>query len=223
MKAEVVGRVAVTTTLSAGAGGVCALIFRFVRTKTWNLLDVCNGLLCGLVSITSGCAVLEPWAAIIAGAVGALIFFLASATILKLRIDDPLDAAPMHGACGMWGVFITGLLATKPYTAQVYTEDVASAGFGLFYGGGGRLLACQVIAIITIAAWTVLTMGPFYYLFKRLDILRVSAAEEAIGLDESKHGGRAYNGERAVDVSIKNLPKDDFDATDDLKKDNTVI
>jgi Amt family ammonium transporter len=197
VKAEIVGRVAVTTTLSAGAGGISALIFQYCRTKMWNLIDVCNGLLCGLVSITAGCAVLEPWAAIIAGACGALIFFSAVEGIRKFRIDDPLEAAPMHGACGMWGVLVTGLLATKPYTTQVYGEAVAAAGYGAFYpGGGGNLLACQVIAVLCIAAWTVGLMGPFFYAFRLAGILRVSASEEMVGLDMSKHGGCAYYTDR---------------------------
>eukprot|EP00873_Tetraselmis_striata_P016982 jgi/Tetstr1/437246/TSEL_025976.t1 len=226
IKAEVVGRVAVTTTLSAGAGGVSALIFQFSRTGMWNLLDVCNGLLCGLVSITAGCAVLEPWAAIIAGAFGALIFFGAVSAIRKFRIDDPLEAAPMHGACGMWGVLITGLLATQPYTEQVYGEAVAAAGYGAFYpGGGGNLLACQLIAILSIAAWTVGLMGPFFFAFRQAGILRCTAAEEMVGLDISKHGGSAYNPEgnpKTADskheITILDLP-----TNDDLKKDNTEI
>ena len=33
--------------------------------------------------------------------------------LLKLKIDDPLEAAPMHGACGAFGVFWVGLMARK--------------------------------------------------------------------------------------------------------------
>ena len=27
----------------------------------------------------------------------------------KLKIDDPVDAAPVHGFCGMWGCIACGL------------------------------------------------------------------------------------------------------------------
>lgn len=35
---------------------------------------MCNGVLAGLVGVTSGVATIEPWAAIIAGSTGALVY-----------------------------------------------------------------------------------------------------------------------------------------------------
>jgi Amt family ammonium transporter len=46
---------------------------------------------------TAGCSVVEPWAALLAGAGGALTIWASGKAILKLRIDDPLEAFPMHG------------------------------------------------------------------------------------------------------------------------------
>jgi ammonium transporter, Amt family len=61
---------------------------------------------------------------------------------LKLRIDDPLSAAPMHGFGGMWGVFFTGLLAKEEYIAEAYGR---SEHYGAFYPGStGKLLGAQV-------------------------------------------------------------------------------
>lgn len=73
---------------------------------------------------------------------------------LRFRIDDPLSAAPMHGFCGAWAVFFVGLLAKKEYVVQSYgTGNQRGEHYGAFYpGGGGRLLASQIIAIIAIAA-----------------------------------------------------------------------
>ena len=110
----------------------------------------------GFVSITAGCAVLEPWAALIAGGVGALIFDATCWLWLRLRIDDPLSASPMHGVCGAWGLLVTGLLAAPHYVSQAYPNGQ----FGAFYpGGGGRLLACQLVGILVIAAWTCVMSG----------------------------------------------------------------
>jgi ammonia channel protein AmtB len=48
---------------------------------------------------------------------------------LKLRIDDPLSAAPMHGFGGLWGIFFTGLLAKQEYVQQAYGTGMnVSAG-----------------------------------------------------------------------------------------------
>lgn len=203
--AMVVGRAAVTTTLAGAAGGLSGLIFAFIRHKGWDLLAVCNGVLCGFVAITAGCHVLEPWAAILAGAAGAIIFEFVCMMFLKLKIDDPLSAAPMHGFVGMWGVFIVGLLAKQEYIFQVYggyhADDTGNTGninaypYGAFYkGGSGNLLACQIIGICVIFGWVAANMIPFFYIFRMLGMLRISAEEEAMGLDASKHGGSAYNG-----------------------------
>ena len=91
-------RVTNATTLAAASSGIVTAILVFYRTKTWNMLSICNGILAGedshnlrvkcyvffqdailsniwslsgLVAITAGCAVVEPWAAIICGIVAA--------------------------------------------------------------------------------------------------------------------------------------------------------
>jgi Amt family ammonium transporter len=130
------------------------------QTHGWDLIAGCNGALVGFVSITASTNVVEPWAAIICGLVGGWIFDAVCALFLKLRIDDPLSAAPMHFFCGMWGVFFVGLLAKAEYICDSYALPGCTASsydadgnrlanyykppHGLFYGGGGRLLACQV-------------------------------------------------------------------------------
>ena len=187
---EVVGRAAVTTTLSAAAGGVTALTLNYSLYKVWDLIAVCNGVLAGLVSITAGCSVVEPFAALLAGAIGACVEFAAVKLLLKLRIDDPLEAFPVHGACGMWGCLVVGLFAQKSYVAQAFNDK---ADHGVFYGGSGSLLACEFIGIICIALWTCGMLGPFFMIMKKMNMLRTSPEEEQAGLDESKHGGSAYN------------------------------
>jgi len=35
-----------------------------------------------------------------------------------VKIDDPLDAFAVHGACGFWGVFATGLFSADTRRAS---------------------------------------------------------------------------------------------------------
>lgn len=202
--ADTVGRVAVTTTLSGAAGALSCLITGFMRHRAWDLVALCNGALVGFVSITAGCVAVEPWAAIIAGFVGGWIFDFVCWMFLRLRIDDPLSAAPMHGFCGAWGVFFVGLLAKKEYVQTAYdtarygsnygTGDGTGFTYGLFYpGGGGQLLAAQVIGILAIFGWVVGLMTIFFSILKFFKLLRISPEDEQAGLDISKHGGSAYN------------------------------
>lgn len=51
-----------------------------------------NGLLAGCVSITASCASVEPWAAIVIGIIGSVIYSLACVLMEKFEIDDPLEA-----------------------------------------------------------------------------------------------------------------------------------
>lgn len=183
------GRAAVTTTLGGAAGVLTALVTTFVRHKAWDLISVCNGALVGFVAITGSAAVVEPWAALIAGMVGSWIFDATCLLWLKLRIDDPLSASPMHGIVGIWGVLFAGFFATEEYVGQAYLNGK----FGAFMGGGGHLLACQVVGILVIAAWVMFHAGVLFFVLKMFRMLRISPEEEQAGLDVSKHGGSAYN------------------------------
>jgi Amt family ammonium transporter len=197
---EVVSRAAVTTTIAAASGGVTAMVLNYVLFHVWDLIAVCNGVLAGLVAITAGCAVVEPWAALLAGVLGAIVIFLAGKLLLKLRIDDPLEACPMHGFCGALGVIYVGLMAKEEYVLQTYGRT--SSPYGLFYGGGGNLLACQIVGVVVIIVWTCSLLGIFFSIFKAIGMLRTSAEEEMLGLDESKHGGSAYNMSEMVKVGV---------------------
>jgi len=179
-------RVVVTTTLSAAFGGltVC-LLEKLVGDKTWSVQAVCNGILAGLVSITAGCSVLFPWAAALAGFLGGLVYFGASKLVLNvLKIDDPLDAFAVHGACGFWGVFVTGLLSAPEYAY--------GAGKGAFYGSGDAL-AAAICCLLAIIAWVGGMSTVMFLILKKTGILRVPAEIEAAGMDVSKHGGNAYH------------------------------
>jgi Amt family ammonium transporter len=185
---RVVARTAVTTTLAAAGGGLMAMVINYYLYHVWDLIAVCNGALAGLVSITAGCSTTEPWAALICGMLGACVIHGASKLLLKLQIDDPLEAAPMHGFCGAFGVIWVGFMAKRSYVAEVFGVDAA----GVFYGGNGKLLACQIIGVLTITAWVGTLLGAFFMLMKKMNLLRTSVEEETVGLDESKHGGSAY-------------------------------
>lgn len=114
--------------LSGAAGGLAILLLdlRF-GTRAWSVEISINGILAGLVSITSGCSVVSSWAALLIGVVGGALCFGASHVVLRFQIDDVLGAFSVHGACGMWGLLATALFATEHLS---YGRSA-----GLFYGG----------------------------------------------------------------------------------------
>ena len=186
-----VGRTAVTTTLAGSTAALTTLFGKRVLSGHWNVTDVCNGLLGGFAAITAGCAVVEPWAAIVCGFVASVVLIACNKLAERVRFDDPLEAAQLHGGCGAWGVIFTALFAKKEYVFEAYGGD-ASRPHGLFMGGGGRLLAAHLIQILVIVGWVSATMGPLFWLLKKLNLLRISSEDELAGMDMTRHGGFAY-------------------------------
>ncbi|XP_047308711.1 ammonium transporter 1 member 1-like [Impatiens glandulifera] len=185
-----VGRTAVTTTLAGCTAALTTLFGKRILSGHWNVTDVCNGLLGGFAAITAGCSVVEPWAAVICGFVSALVLIGCNKLAERFKFDDPLEAAQLHGGCGTWGVLFTALFASEKYVGEIYGEG---RPYGLFMGGGGRLLAAHVIQILAIIGWVSVTMGPLFLILKKLNLLRISAEDEMSGMDLTRHGGFAYD------------------------------
>ncbi|KAH9550508.1 hypothetical protein CY35_10G075600 [Sphagnum magellanicum] len=185
-----VGRTAVTTTLAGCMAAITTLFGRRLLDGHWNVLDVCNGLLGGFAAITAGCSVVAPWAAIICGFVSAWVLIGLNRLAARLRFDDPLEATQLHGGCGAWGLLFVGLFADKNYVREVYGGG--DRPYGLFMGGGGKLLGAQIVEILVIAGFVSVTMGLLFFALHKLRLLRISPEDEIAGMDVTRHGGVAY-------------------------------
>ena len=188
--AEIAARVAVTTTLAAAAGGVTAMAASRLITGRYDPGLTINGILGGLVGITAGCATVDPWAAVVIGAVAALVVYGATELLDLLKIDDPVGAAPVHMGAGIWGVLAVGLFSSESLLANAGYGDPGS--YGLLVGGGIDQFAMQVVGIAAIVAWTAVTAGILFYGIKFVMGLRVSQEEEMRGLDLEEHGIDSY-------------------------------
>jgi len=185
-------KVCVTTTISAAFGGASSFAIHCSIEKVPDVAPALNGILAGLVSITAPCAFVEPWAAMFIGAIGGAVYYGSSALLKKLKIDDPLDAAPVHFFCGIWGCISVGFFGTKENIGAAWglmDEDA----IGVFYGGDGKCLGIQIAGVLAIIAWTCGMSGILFASLKQLGILRVRKEDEMAGLDESHHGGTAYD------------------------------
>ena len=93
--AHIAAKTATTTTLAAATGGVTMAMIGKMNAGFYDLGEVCNGVLAGLVSITAGCSVVETWGAVIIGFIGGFVYWGGSTLLLKLKIDDPINAIPV--------------------------------------------------------------------------------------------------------------------------------
>jgi Amt family ammonium transporter len=141
----VAAQVAVNTTLATGAGGLTCLLLAVFNGSPGDIAPLLNGILAGAVSITAPCAMVQSYAAVMIGGIGAVVYSLSARLLLRLRIDDPVEAAPVHFFCGMWGLLSVGFFATKTSTELAYGY---AADWGVFYGGSGKQLGMQVSGLV---------------------------------------------------------------------------
>merc|ERR1712113_84240 len=106
------------------------------------------GILAGLVSITAGCNVVSPEGSVGIGVLGGLVYSGSSVALKRLRIDDPLDAFSVHGACGIWGVIAVGFFGVQEYVCG----DPASTSITM----AGQTLM-QFVGCLFIILWTAIT------------------------------------------------------------------
>lgn len=195
----------INTTLSAAAGCISTLSlsmligYAITGQVVWDVIGAGNGVLAGLVSITGSCGVVQPWSACITGMIGGLVYVSGSNLMLNvLQIDDPLDSISIHAFNGAWGLFAAAAFADEKLMEMSYSPIFDHNGnpvpraFGLLRGGNASLLVSAITGIIVILGWVLGHMIPFFFIMKKLKLLRVAPELENRGLDTVHHGGSAY-------------------------------
>ena len=188
--AAIAARVAVTTTLAAGAGGATAMAISWIRYKNTDLTLTLNGVLGGLVAITAPTATVDPWAAVVIGVVAGAVIIFGVELLDRLRIDDPVGAVPVHLFNGIWGTLAVGLFTSQAFMLDAYGVETSS--YGLLMGGGVNMLLVQVLGIVAVGAWVVVLSVILFGAIRLITGLRVSAEEEESGLDVGEHRMEAY-------------------------------
>ena len=146
----------------------------------------------GLVSITAACAYVEPWAALVIGAVaGILVVWSCLFLERTLRIDDPVGAISIHGTIGAWGVLALGLFADGTYAPHADFNGVPGNVTGLFYGNAFQFVA-QCVGVIANLLWVFLVAMAFFWVLGRLIGNRVTVPVEFQGLDIPEMGALGY-------------------------------
>jgi Amt family ammonium transporter len=182
-----------TTNVAAAAAGLSWILFDVARGRKLSALGFCIGAVVGLVAITPASGFVTVPVSIFIGIIaGATSNFFAHIRS-KSRIDDTLDVFPCHGIGGMVGMIMTGIFASKAVNA--------AAVDGLAYGGT-HLFVIHLLALVLVSAFA---FGGSFALLKLTDLiipLRVSAEEEAQGLDVSQHEEQVYSGSSVVSGSV---------------------
>ena len=179
---------AILNTVVASAAGVLSwMLVERVRSGKPTLVGACTGLVAGLVAITPAAGFVEPWAAVLFGAVTSPICYFAMSKIKALLgYDDALDAFGCHTIGGIAGGLLTGLFCVPELSWT-------SMG-GLFYTADLSLLGCQALGILVTLVFVIVCGLVLGLIVKAVfkGSLRVSQEDEARGLDVALHGESAY-------------------------------
>ena len=178
---ESIGLNAINTLLAGATGAVVALYITLVRTGQTDILMACNGALAGLVGITAPVAFVDPWAAVVIGALAAPIM-MGSVWFIEniLKIDDVVSAVSVHGVCGLWGMLAVGIFAN------------GNNGVDGLVSGEGMQIVSQLISMGVVLVWALATGFAMFLILKYTMGVRASREEEEQGMDLSEHGLPAY-------------------------------
>lgn len=177
-----------TTTIAPAVATVTCLIFTWIKNGKPDVSMCLNASLAGLVAITAGCSNVDAVGSVIIGIVSGILVVVAVELLdLKLHIDDPVGAVGVHCANGIWGTIAAGLFATATSPSGV-DGPIYALIHGTDVGAGFKVLWVQILGIVAIVAWTVVTMTITFLAIKKIHGLRVSKEEEVEGLDTTEHG-----------------------------------
>ena len=171
-------------TLVAGCLGMLGwLSVEQIRDGKPTTFGAASGVVAGLVAITPSCGTVSTLGAVVVGLAAGIVCSFAIGLKFKLNYDDSLDVVGVHFVGGVVGVLLIGLLATS----------VMSGGpQGLFYGGGLGQLGRQALAMVVVALYAFAVSYGLAKLIDRFMGFRLSAEDEASGVDFTQHAETAY-------------------------------
>lgn len=174
--AALAGKIFFNTNLAAAVATVAVMFITWIRYKKPDVSMTLNGSLAGLVAITAGCDVVNPWAAAVIGLIaGFAVVFGIEFVDKVLKVDDPVGAVGVHMVNGALGTILTGVFVSN--------ESLEAMGMSRLH-----FLGVQLLGVLATAAWVGVTITIVFFVIKKTVGLRVTAEEEITGLDLPEHG-----------------------------------
>jgi len=191
--AEIIGLAIVNTIIGGCGGGLCVLFTnKFLFGKKWSYLLTLNGALAGMVAQCAGCNVFQPWSALLIGVFGGFAFVGVHEAMLKMKLDDPLDAVAVHGGGGVVGILMVPFFEYENGILWSGSLDDPSAPWkqlGINIAGG-------LAIVVWSGFWCIVIFGILY----ATKLLRIDRDIEFQGMDAVKHGEPAYPAEAWVEL-----------------------
>ena len=173
----------VVTHISAATAALTWMLIDVATTKKPTVLGICTGAIAGLAAITPASGVAGPVGALIIGvASGAICWYFSIKVKNILGYDDSLDVVGVHGVGGLVGTLLAAVVAIGAI------QGTEGEGYDWL-----SQLGVQALGSIFTIVFTAIVTIVILLIIKHTVGLRVSEADESLGLDQSAHGETAYN------------------------------
>ncbi len=185
----------INTFLSASFGLIFSSLMGVIILKKPEPLFMITGPLAGLVSITAGCAHVNPSEAILIGSIGGIVSGSTIVLLEKFRIDDVVSAIPVHLASGIWGTIAVAIFGDFEMMGIEKTRF--------------EQLTIQLIGIASIGSFCFFSSFVIFKLINLVFPLRVGKIEEELGLNISEHNASTDTHE-LLEVLTKQAKSEDY-------------
>ena len=185
----------INTFLSASFGLIFSSIMGVIIMKKPEPLFMITGPLAGLVSITAGCAHVNPSEAILIGSIGGIVSGSTIVLLEKIKIDDVVSAIPVHLASGIWGTIAVAIFGNFEMMGIEKTRF--------------EQLIIQLIGIASIGGFCFFSSFVIFKLINSVFPLRVGKIEEELGLNISEHNASTDTHE-LLEVLTKQAKSEDY-------------
>ena len=173
----------VVTHISAATAALTWMLIDVATTKKPTVLGICTGAIAGLAAITPASGVAGPIGALIIGvASGAICWYFSIKVKNIFGYDDSLDVVVVHGVGGLIGKLLAAVVAIGAI------QGTEGEGYDWL-----SQLGVQALGSIFTIVFTAIVTIVILLIIKHTVGLRVSEADESLGLDQSAHGETAYN------------------------------
>ncbi|MEO5800551.1 MAG: ammonium transporter, partial [Gemmatimonadales bacterium] len=171
------------TDIAASFAALTWLILAWNIERKPKFVGLLTGSIAGLAAVTPAAGYITTGAAIFIGVAASVVCYYAVWLKNKLEWDDALDVWGVHGVGGVLGVICLGLFASK-------VVNPAGAD-GLLHGDSGFFVK-ETLAAVGAAAYAFVFTYLSLKVINMMTAVKVSEADEEIGLDQAQHGEQAY-------------------------------
>ena len=168
------------------AAATAALVWIAIERVTFGkptTVGFATGAIAGLATVTPAAGMISPGAAIVFGALAALLCYAAIQLVkLRLTIDDSLDVFAVHGVGGLLGTILLAVFLAPAFGGRGYADGLGMAS----------QLGSQLIAIVAVGIFSAIATALIALAVSLVIPMRVSEEDERQGLDVTNHGERGW-------------------------------